>query len=50
MVALAAREDEPVGVPALRYINRLSDLLFVAARFANDKGKSDVTWVPGKNR
>ena len=35
---------------ALRYINRLSDFLFVAARYANDKGKSDVLWVPGQNR
>jgi cob(I)alamin adenosyltransferase len=50
VVALAARPDESVGAPALRYINRLSDYLFVAARFANDKGKSDVTWVPGENR
>ena len=50
MVALAARRGETVGDAALRYINRLSDFLFVAARFANDKGKSDVTWVPGKNR
>jgi cob(I)alamin adenosyltransferase len=50
MVALAARRNEPVGEPALRYINRLSDFLFVAARYANDKGKSDVTWVPGKNQ
>jgi cob(I)alamin adenosyltransferase len=50
MVALASRPDEPVGDAALRYINRLSDFLFVAARFANDKGKADVTWVPGKNR
>jgi cob(I)alamin adenosyltransferase len=50
MVALAARPDEPVGSAALRYINRLSDFLFVAARYANDKGKSDVLWVPGQNR
>lgn len=50
IVALAARKGESVGAPALRYINRLSDFLFVAARFANDKGNSDVTWVPGQNR
>jgi cob(I)alamin adenosyltransferase len=50
MVALAARKGEAVGDAALRYINRLSDFLFVAARSANDKGKLDVTWVPGKNR
>jgi len=50
MVALASRPDEPVGDAVLRYINRLSDFLFVAARYANGKGKSDVTWVPGKNR
>jgi cob(I)alamin adenosyltransferase len=50
MVALAARPEEPIGDAAIRYINRLSDFLFVAARFANDKGKADVTWVPGKSR
>jgi cob(I)alamin adenosyltransferase len=37
--------------PALqRYINRLSDHLFVMARVANDQGMGDVLWVPGKNR
>jgi len=45
---LAARE--PINPEALRYSNRLSDHLFVAARFANDKGAKDVLWVPGENR
>ena len=44
-----ARRDK-VGEPALKYLNRLSDHLFVAARFANDKGTKDVLWVPGANR
>jgi cob(I)alamin adenosyltransferase len=48
MVELASHE--PVGEPALKYINRLSDHLFVAARFANGKGADDVLWVPGGNR
>jgi cob(I)alamin adenosyltransferase len=47
MVALAARPNS-LGGGALRYINRLSDFLFVAARHANDKGQSDVLWVPGR--
>ena len=34
----------------MKYLNRLSDLLFVAARAVNDNGKADVLWVPGKNR
>ena len=50
IVALASRPQEPVSEPAIRYVNRLSDFLFVAARYANDKGATDVTWVPGKNR
>lgn len=41
---------EPVGGPALRYVNRLSDHLFVISRWVNDKGALDVLWVPGKNR
>jgi cob(I)alamin adenosyltransferase len=34
----------------VRYLNRLSDFFFVAARVANDNGAADVLWVPGKNR
>ena len=48
IVYLCARE--PVGAPALAYINRLSDYLFVAARFANNRGASDVLWIPGAHR
>ena len=50
MVALKEKEGEIVSAAALKYVNRLSDFLFVAARYANDKGKADVLWVPGKNR
>ena len=48
LVALADRE--PLNPAAIAYINRLSDLFFVAARFANDGGAGDVLWVPGENR
>ncbi|MBN9064104.1 MAG: ATP:cob(I)alamin adenosyltransferase [Rhizobiales bacterium 65-9] len=50
MVALAATEGEIVGAAALKYINRVSDFLFVAARAVNDNGAGDVLWVPGQNR
>ena len=50
MVALARTDGERVSREALQYVNRLSDFLFVAARHANDLGRSDVLWVPGKNR
>jgi cob(I)alamin adenosyltransferase len=46
--ALAAAE--PVNEAALKYLNRLSDWLFVAARIANGEGRSDVLWIPGANR
>jgi len=48
LVALA--EVEAVNPEALRYLNRLSDLLFVMGRHANDLGRADVLWVPGQNR
>jgi len=50
IVALAARQDERVGEPILAYINRLSDYLFVAARYANQRGEKDILWVPGAHR
>src|SRR6185503_2167336 len=43
-------EHEAVNPAAIKYANRLSDHLFVAARFANDKGAGDVLWVPGATR
>jgi len=45
-----ADAGEPVSGPAMRYLNRLSDLLFVAARFANDRGASEVFWSSGATR
>jgi len=47
-VALAAQET--VNASAVRYLNRLSDWFFVAARVANNEGMDDVLWVPGANR
>lgn len=41
---------EPVNPAAVKYLNRLSDWFFVAARICNDDGRSDVLWVPGASR
>ena len=46
----ALAEAEAINPEAIRYINRLSDLLFVMSRHVNDKGAADVLWVPGANR
>jgi cob(I)alamin adenosyltransferase len=43
-------QSEPVNAQALKYLNRLSDHLFVLGRRLNDNGAADVLWVPGANR
>lgn len=50
IVGLAATPDEHVSAAALKYVNRLSDYLFVAGRYLNNKGEGDVLWKPGENR
>jgi cob(I)alamin adenosyltransferase len=50
MVELADQKGETVTAASLKYVNRLSDFLFVAGRHANDKGARDVLWQPGQNR
>lgn len=50
IVELAALPGEPVSASVIKYMNRLSDFLFVAGRYVNDRGRSDVLWVPGQNR
>ena len=50
MVALKDQPGEEVSAPSLKYINRLSDYLFVAGRYANNKGAGDVLWAPGQHR
>jgi cob(I)alamin adenosyltransferase len=50
VVALASTEGKVVGDPALAYINRLSDYLFVAARAANGFGTAEVLWAPGAHQ
>lgn len=49
-LTVALSEQHQVNGAALRYLNRLSDWFFVAARMANDEGRADVLWVPGKTR
>lgn len=49
-LAVALARAESVNPEAVRYLNRLSDWLFVAGRVANDGGRADVLWVPGANR
>jgi cob(I)alamin adenosyltransferase len=48
--AVALSEAEPINPSALAYLNRLSDLLFVAARFVASKQGGDVLWQPGATR
>lgn len=48
VVELATMED--INAEAVKYLNRLSDWFFVAARIANDDGRKDVLWVPGLTR
>jgi len=49
-LAVELAVDQPVNPAAIKFLNRLSDWFFVAARVANDGGKDDVLWVPGANR
>ena len=50
VVELAGMADEPVSPAAVKYLNRLSDYLFVASRYVNRDAGGDVLWVPGQNR
>jgi cob(I)alamin adenosyltransferase len=50
MVRLKDTPGESVTNASLKYVNRLSDFLFVASRYVNDKGARDVLWAPGQNR
>lgn len=50
MITIMTERDEKISDPARQFINRASDLLFVAARMANNGGKSDILWIPGAHR
>ena len=50
MVELKDKAGEGVSEPSIKYVNRLSDYLFVAGRYANNKGAGDILWAPGQNR
>jgi cob(I)alamin adenosyltransferase len=50
VVALMEKPEEKVSAETVKYLNRLSDFLFVASRTINDNGALDVLWVPGQNR
>lgn len=49
-IIVAEHQNVSVNIELLKYINRLSDLLFVLCRVVNDNGTNDVLWVPGANR
>jgi cob(I)alamin adenosyltransferase len=48
--AIAVAEQTEINPVSIKYLNRLSDHLFVLGRFLNDGGQADVLWVPGDNR
>lgn len=49
-IEAAGPDGAGVNPVVIRYLNRLSDLLFVQGRFLNDRGRADVLWVPGASR